>query len=189
MPLGKYGAIMHTDAPFSEGMGNGDAGMRKSNWIILAVLAAASAFFLWLWYYLNFNLVDNPVDLAFTVVWWAVIVAACVGIHLAEKKRRERIRTAFLASGMIYNGEAGVIRLEPGASMTDALQEMLSHLEYGFDMAAVPDKSRVRFVQIVRTSKFSGNGDTWEGEVVRVARPDDPRPFSNRDQLRALIDR
>ena len=57
--------------------------MRKSNWIILAVLASASAFFLWLWYYLNFSLVDNPVDLAFTIVWWAAIIAGCVGIHLA----------------------------------------------------------------------------------------------------------
>lgn len=163
--------------------------MRKSNWIILAVLAAASAFFLWLWYYLNFNLVDNPVDLAFTVVWWAVIIIACVGIHLAEKKRRERIRTAFLAPGMIYNAEAGVVRLEPGESMTDALQQMLLGLEYGFDTADVPDESRVRFVQIVRTAKFSNGGDVWEGEVVRVSRPDAPRPFSSRDQLRTLVDR
>lgn len=163
--------------------------MRKSNWIILAILAVASAFFLWLWYYLNFNLVDNPVDLVFTVVWWAVIIAACVGIHLAEKKRRERIRTAFLAPGMIYNGEAGVIRLEPGSSVTEALRQMLAGLEYGFDMAEVPGKSRVRFVQIVRTSKFSDDGDVWEGEVVRVSRPDDPRPFSDREQLRALVDR
>ena len=163
--------------------------MRKSNWIIVAILAAASAFFLWLWYYLNFNLVDNPVDLLFTIVWWAVIIAACAGIHLAEKKRRERVRTAFLAPGMIYNSEAGVVRLEPDESMADALQRMLANLDYGFEMAAVPEKSRVRFLQIVRTSKFENDGVTWEGEVVRVARPDDPRPFSDKEELRALIER
>lgn len=163
--------------------------MRKSNWIIVAILVAASAFFLWLWYYLNFNLVDNPVDLLFTIVWWAVIIAACAGIHQAEKKRRERGRTAGLAPGMIYNSEAGVVRLEPDESMTDALQRMLANLDYGVEMAAVPEKSRVRFLQIVRTSKFENGGATWEGEVVRVARPDDPRPFSDKEELRALIER
>ena len=40
--------------------------MRKSNWIILAVLASASAVFRWLWVYLSVSLVDNPGDLAFT---------------------------------------------------------------------------------------------------------------------------
>ena len=34
--------------------------MRKSNWIIAAILLVASLVFLWLWQALEFNLVDNP---------------------------------------------------------------------------------------------------------------------------------
>ena len=63
--------------------------MRKSNWIIAAVLLLASVAFLWIWHALQFDLVDNPLDIVVTVVWWAVIVAACVAIHWAEKKRQD----------------------------------------------------------------------------------------------------
>lgn len=34
--------------------------MRKSNWIIAAVLLLASVAFLWIWHALQFDLVDNP---------------------------------------------------------------------------------------------------------------------------------
>lgn len=60
--------------------------MRKSNWIIAAVLLLASVAFLWIWHALQFDLVDNPLDIVVTVVWWVVIAAACVAIHWAEKE-------------------------------------------------------------------------------------------------------
>lgn len=103
--------------------------MQKSNWIIIAILVAASVLFLWMWQALQFNVVDNPVDLVITLAWWLVIAGACVAIHLAEKKRRERIRTMFLAPGLVYNCETGVIRLEPGTSVVDTLQTLLGGLE------------------------------------------------------------
>lgn len=43
--------------------------MRKSNWIIAAVLLLASVAFLWIWHALQFDLVDNPLDIVVTVVW------------------------------------------------------------------------------------------------------------------------
>lgn len=163
--------------------------MRKSNWIILAVLASASAFFLWLWYYLNFNLVDNPVDLAFTIVWWAAIIAGCVGIHLAERRRQERVRTAFLAPGLIYNCEAGMVPVEAGSSAVDKLQQTLAELSYSFDLQDDPASKRVRFSHIIRTAKFADGGKTWEGEVVSVVYPNAaPRPFSSRDELLAIVE-
>ena len=42
--------------------------MRKSNWIIAAVLLLASVAFLWIWHALQFDLVDNPLDIVVTVV-------------------------------------------------------------------------------------------------------------------------
>ncbi|MCI2240988.1 hypothetical protein [Adlercreutzia faecimuris] len=163
--------------------------MRKSNWIIVAILAAASAFFLWLWYYLSFNLVDNPVDLAFTIVWWVAIIGACIGIHVAERRRQERVRTAFLAPGLIYNCEAGMVRVEAGASPVDALQQTLTDLSYSFDLQDEPDNKRISFSHIVRSAKFADDGDTWEGEVVSVTYPNaKPRPFSSREELLAIVE-
>lgn len=119
--------------------------MRKSNWIIAAVLLLASVAFLWIWHALQFDLVDNPLDIVVTVVWWVVIVAACVAIHWAEKKRQERIRTIFVAPGLLYNSEMGVVRLSPDDEVVDALQAILSNLTYGFELAELPANSRVRF--------------------------------------------
>lgn len=161
--------------------------MRKSNWIIAAVLLLASIAFLWIWHALQFDLVDNPLDIVVTVIWWVVIVAACVAIHWAEKKRQERIRTIFVAPGLIYNSEMGVIRLDPDTDLVDALQSVLTNLTYGFDLAELPSNSRVRFQRIVRSSKFSDAGATWEGEVVEVARPDRPQAFHDRAELVSLV--
>ena len=162
--------------------------VRKSNWIIVILLATASVVFLWLWWALQFNLVDNPLDVMVTVVWWVVIAVVCVAIHLAEKKRQERIRTVFLAPGLMYNCETGVTRMGGDAAVSDELERLLSNLTYGFDMAELPANSRVRFQRIVRTSKFSDGGSVWEGEVVEVTRPDRPMPFHNRRELVSIVD-
>lgn len=161
--------------------------MRKSNWIIAAILLVASLVFLWLWQALQFNLVDSPLDVTVTVIWWVVIAAACVAIHLAEKKRQERIRTVFLAPGLVYNCEAGVLRLEPGTSSVDAIRKVLAGLTYSFDLAELPANSRVRFQQIVRTERFADDGRMWEGEVVEVRRPDAPHPFHSQQELVSLL--
>lgn len=110
--------------------------MRKSNVIILAVLAVAAGFFLWLWYYLGFNFVDDPLDLVLAIVWWAVVLVVIFGIHTAEKKRRRRVRTAYLAPGMLFNSEAGFVdldALEEGTTLVDALEQTLVGLKYTFD--------------------------------------------------------
>lgn len=161
--------------------------MRKSNWIIASILLVASLVFLWLWQALEFNLVDNPIDVVVTAVWWVVIIAGCLVIHWAEKKRQERIRTVFLAPGLVYNCEIGVLRLDPGSSSVDAMRKVLSNLTYSFDLAELPANSRVRFQTIVRTERFAENGSIWEGEVVEVRRPDTPHPFRNQAELVALV--
>ena len=171
--------------------------MKKSNWFVLALAVVASAFLLWLWYYLRFNLVDDPLDLVLSIVWWVVVVAAVFGIRAAEKKRQERVRTAFLAPGCIYNREAGLISLNPGASPVMALQGILSELQYNFHSEDFPEKSEARFAYIVHSKKFKVEQDdqdgteqvTWEGDVVVVSRPDDdPREFSSREELLHIIE-
>lgn len=161
--------------------------MRKSNWVIAAILFVASLVFLWLWNALQFNLVDNPLDIVVVVLWWLIIIAACVAIHLAEKKRQERIRTVFLAPGLVYNCETGVVRLDPGSSSVQAMRKLLAQLSYSFDLAELPANSRVRFQYIVRTARFEEGGRRWEGEVVEVRRPDAPKPFHGERELAALL--
>ena len=70
------------------------------------------------------------------------------------------------------------MRLEPTGSYVEELQRILSELQYTFERPDEPNQKRVIFTYIVRSDKFSDDGDTWEGEVVRVANPQDPQPFN-----------
>ncbi|WP_251198326.1 hypothetical protein [Anaerotardibacter muris] len=160
--------------------------MKKSNWIIVAILVVASIVFLAMWYALGFNLVDDPLDLVVTIVWWVVIIAVCVLIKWSENKRRRFIRTSFLGSGVIYNPEAGIVRVESEAYVP-ALQRVLRNLEYSFDEKNVSNDQRIRFTYIVRTDKFADNGNTWVGEVVKVSNPDDVRRFNSKVELEHLV--
>lgn len=162
--------------------------MKKSNWIILGILVIASIFYLVLWYVLGFNLVDDPLDLVITVIWWLVILTICFLISWSENKRRRAIRTAFLAPGLIYNPEAGIVQVE-GKDYTTALQRILDNLTYGFDKEDVSSEQPIRFTLIVRSDKFSDNGDTWSGEVVNVSNPKNPFSFEDRRELAQLINR
>lgn len=190
--------------------------MRKSNWIIAAILVVASIFFLWLWYYLQFNLIDDPFDLVLTIIWWCLIALAVFAIHRAEKKRQERIRSTFLAPAALWNCEAGVVEAGAGAgveagagtgagasaAMLATLEQTLAGLEYNFKMQDFPEDDASKFEYIVHSEKFKFDKDNdnseqsegaikvteWEGDVVSVAHPDDePQKFSNRDELAAIL--
>lgn len=162
--------------------------MRKSNWIIVAILVIASVIFLALWYALGFNLIDDPLDLVVTIVWWIIIVGVCVAIKLAEDKRRKAIRTSFIAPGLIYNPEAGIVKVEEPRSYTSTLQGILDDLNYGFEKKGGSNDKRIRFTYIVRTDRFERNGAQWDGEVVRASNPDDVKPFRSMQELVQLID-
>ena len=69
--------------------------------IVFVLLALASAFFLWLWYFLGLNRVDEPLDLVLSIVWWLVIVVAIAVIVKMERTRRRRVRTVYVATAPV----------------------------------------------------------------------------------------
>lgn len=162
--------------------------MRKSNWIIIAILVIASIIYLAFWYLQGFDRIDAPFDLVVTIVWWVVIIAGCIAINWAENKRRRSLRTSFMAPGLIYNTEVGIVKVNEGESYVEALQKVLESLQYGFEKTKVANDKRIHFKYIVRSDRFSNNGIDWTGEVVRVSNPDDIRHFNSRRELTKLID-
>ena len=60
--------------------------MKKSNWLIAGLLVVASVIFLAMWYVMGFNLIDDPLDLVISIVWWVVIIAICLLIQWSENK-------------------------------------------------------------------------------------------------------
>lgn len=175
--------------------------MKKSNVIILGILVIASIFFLWLWYYLQFNLIDNPLDLILTIIWWVVVALAIVAIRKVEKTRQERVRTTYLSKTDLFNSEAGVVEIGAGASPVEAIEGMLAELKYNFDMQDLPEDAQTKFDYVVRSKEFefekqdNDSADSkievtkWEGEVVSVAHPDDdPQKFESREDLVAILE-
>lgn len=163
--------------------------MRKSNIAIIAILAAASIFFLWLWNHLHFNLVDNPLDLAITILWWVVVIGVCIAITVVECRRRESVRMAFIADGAIYNGELGIVPVkEEGASAyVQRLRTMLNDLSYSSQLNDDPTEAHMRFTHIVHSTKFSDKGKVWEGEVIRLGESNDTQRFHDERELASLL--
>lgn len=162
--------------------------MRKSNIIIVVILVAASLIFLWLWNYLNFNLID-PVDLIITIVWWVIILGICIAIHRAEQKRRERIRTIFISDGMLYNSEAGTVRVNgtDATAYIDAMRLVLNNLRYGSDVKPDNNQNRVRFKYIVHSVKFADSGNTWTGDVIQLPGTRNTHTFNNVEELKMIL--
>ena len=176
--------------------------MKKSNWIILAVLVVISAFLLWLWYFLQFNKIDNPLDLVLSIVWWVVVAAALGAITYAEKKRQERVRTLYVSGAKVFNSEKGFVDIPQGKKTIDTLEELLEGLEYNFHNEDCSDSEMKSFKYVVRSKKFKSHDSDWdddeesrqesnpewEGELAIVARPDDdPLQFSSREELEQLL--
>ena len=144
--------------------------MLKSNWIVYAVAIVVSAFLLWLWYHLSFNMVDAPLDLVLSIIWWVLVAVAVLVIRNREKVRRERVNTCYLAPMKLYNSELGLQDLEAGESPVARIQKVLEELEYNFHMEPFPGEDdengnstdKVNFVYVVRTKKFKVEDDEAE---------------------------
>ena len=154
--------------------------MRKSNWIVAAIAAVACGVLLWAWFALGFNHMDDPLDL--------VVAAVVGGIVWAEGKRREKMRLAFIGEGVVYNPEAGLVMPDAGESELAALERTLSGMAFPDEVAALDERMSPAFRWVVRSRKFDRNGEVWEGEVVAAHDPGaEPRPFSSRENLAALL--
>ncbi len=132
--------------------------MRKSNFAVLGIAAVVAALLLALWYYLGFNNVDNPLDLALAVVWWVAIVAIAVVISRVEQKRRRQIRTMYLSPNALYNSERGMVGFGD-ATAVETMQDVLEGLKYGFDTKDVPDEKRFKFEYVVQTDEFKSDSN------------------------------
>ena len=184
--------------------------MKKSNWILFAILIVASAFLVWLWYFLGFNRVDSPLDLVLSVIWWIAIVVLVSLIVRAEKRRREEIRTIYLASGGLFNSEAGFVSFDEFSASVDAMEKVLDGLEYDFHSVDMPDEDKFQPDFVIRTTEFkedskdedggkskvsSQDGDekddsVWKGTVIRIhrdGRDNESHDFDGRTALETLL--
>ena len=164
--------------------------MKKSNIALIALAAIAAAFLLWLWYYLGFNKVDNPLDLVIAICWWAIAAAGAGVIHKVEKTREEKVRTCYVGPNFVFNAEAGIVGA--GAGALETIEGILANLEYGFDRQTLADADKMGVSAIVRTAEYDRKDDdtvAWTGEVAFVDRKDeDPVKFANKQELAAILE-
>lgn len=185
--------------------------MKKSNVIIFALLAAASVFFLWLWYYLGLNHVDEPLDLVLSIIWWVVIVAAVIVVVKMEQVRRQRVRTVYVGGDATFNSEKGLMRFEGTKPMQAIVASILENLKYDFTRNDFPERDAFDVKYFIRTKEFDvekkeegpqqdGAADVavqpdpaeqaepikWKGEVV-MAGTGEERAFDTPDELAVIL--
>lgn len=68
------------------------------------------------------------------------------------------------------------------------MKKILTDLDYGFDKKDVKSDSKIRFKYIVHTNRFADKGSTWEGDVVKVANPNEVKRFSSEFALAKLLE-
>lgn len=177
--------------------------MRQAKWALLGLAAVlvVTITCIVLHQYLHVN--DMWCNLVVAVVWAAVVVV-CLKASRAEDARRRAVRTCYLANGLLYNSEGGVVRASGTTAQVDAMQNVLSNLRYGFDVAELPTpKGGSRrgmtglFDYVVRTKTFkvakAGDGVSprlvsWQGEVASTAHPTNkPISFEDRAELEAAL--
>lgn len=136
--------------------------MRKSNYIVLAVLAVLAALLLALWYILGFSEIDSPLDLAVAIVWWVVIVAVAFAIAWFEERRRREIRTIYVSPTALFNCERGMVGLKDVDDVA-AMQNILEGLEYGFDKKELPTQKKFDYRYVVQTDEFKAGEEEAYG--------------------------
>lgn len=162
--------------------------MRASNWMVIAIALVASFGLLGAWFFLGYHEVDGPIDMLAAALWWLVVAIVIAAIVWAENRRRQKMLTAFVGRGLVYNPERGVLRPVPGESEISLLQRTLSGLTFADEVVPLDMRARTSFRWVVRTRKFARNGGVWEGEVLPAHTPHaQPRPFYNRETLAALL--
>lgn len=162
--------------------------MKKSNWLIGGPACCSFRYLLGYVVCSGIQSYRRPSRFSCIHCLWVVIIAICLLIQWSENKRRRSIRTTLLAPGVMYNPEVGVVEVAPGQTHAQTLERILSNLTYGFDTEEDANDQHIRFKQIVRSKKFANAGETWTGEVVDVANPNQVRYFQNRAELARLID-
>lgn len=180
--------------------------IKKSNIIIFAVALALSAFILWLWYALNFNAIDAPLDLVLSVVWWAVIAVAIIVIVKMEKTRQERVRTVYVSDQATFNSEKGIMSFEESKPLPEVLSSIISNLKYDFTRVDFPEKDSFQVKYFVRTKNFKDEKSeqdeapdgapvqqsnqaeqkVWSGEVV-VVDTQEEKPFESAEELASIL--
>lgn len=188
--------------------------MRKINWIIVVVFIVVSAFLLWLWYYLAFNRVDNPLDLVLSIILWIIVATMAFAIAKVEKARRRRVRTIYVGRNAFFNSEKGMVPYADRVGLVDETERLLNRLKYGFTREDLPKYDEFVVDFIIRTDEFkerveyyedekipvpdgmsattvAASANTiddaaWKGEVVFV-RTKEEHPFENKAQLVRII--
>ncbi len=175
--------------------------MKKGNVLALFLLAAASVFLLWFWYFLGLNRVDGPLDLVLSIIWWVVIASAAVLVVRMERVRRERIRTVYVGDYATFNSERGLVSFATTDPMESIVASLLENLTYGFNRADFPDREKFDARYFIRTKKFSAwdshdersvasHGSSgqkvWKGEVVVVATKKN-YPFETPQELSDIL--
>ena len=173
--------------------------MKKSNVIVLAVSALVAVFLLWLWFYLGFNNVDSPTDLALAIGWWVGIAAIVALIVYLERKRQQQVRTIYVSPTALYNSERGIVALKE-SFCTDAMESILQKLEYNFNKEDLPSNKTFDYRYVVQTNEYKEQGleggqasdsgqPKWTGKVTKIDRENGntETDFSSIEELRTAL--
>lgn len=145
--------------------------MRKSNWIVFVLFAAAAVLLVVLWYVLGLDKVDAPLDLVLGIVFIVLIALVAFVLIRMELRRRKLLRAIYVAVPDAFNTEYGSLPAGSISMLIDAAGAVLEGLEYATDTLEAPADFEPGFV--IETDRFVAGGVAESDGVV-------PRLWSGR---------
>ena len=106
----------------------------------------------------------------------------------AEGKRREKMRLAFIGEGVVYNPEAGLVMPDAGESELAALERTLSGMAFPDEVAALDERMSPPSAGWCAPASSTATARSGRARSSPAHDPDaEPRPFSSRENLAALL--
>lgn len=176
--------------------------MKRSKWLILAIVVAASSLLLWIWIFVSYNRIIDPLDYVFASIWLTIVTAGVIAIWGAEQTRRRRIRTIYVSPKVFYNTEAGLMPYIDSIDLVSEYEQVLDSLDYRYEVKDFPNTKLYPTLLVIRSKKYKNAvKDTpskkkretrryerlWKGKVI-VPRTNEEHAFEGRNELMTIID-
>lgn len=136
--------------------------MRKSNWVIAALVTVLAVFFVVLWYILGFNRIDAPLDLVLGIVLVLLVIIMIVVLSVQEKHRRKLLRAVYVAVPNAFNTEVGALPAMGADSLVDAAFDTLECISYTTSPVKAPKGFEPTFV--IETDSFKCEDEDEGGQ-------------------------
>lgn len=156
--------------------------MRKSNYIVLALLLVASFVVTYLWLFQGYQLTDTIfTGVVPLVLWWIAIAVVAIVLAASDRKHLVESRTVYVGEGSLFSPTDGLVKTGT-APLAKQVEGIVGGIRHGSRGKQFPGEDAFTPRLVVRTTDYQGKPGSepavWRGEVVEASRDGEGQRWS-----------